>query len=186
MKAWDCTAAVDCTGSLFRPHQWHSFTYLLSDLGALFFGPPVPEYIHGTKHRPSRSLAGCRSRDTASTPAIHERTGRLDGIQNRSGGAQRHCCRLFLSETNGLREGARACGHPIPSQPGPDPTWGEGRGGMGGRRRSPSSWFLESLGGPHPHLVPISQPLSHCTVQPTVPLPFQQGPPSRARSSVLV
>ncbi|KAK1829241.1 hypothetical protein QBC39DRAFT_135863 [Podospora conica] len=45
--------------------------------------------------------AGCRSSDTASTTAIHERTGRVDGIQNRSVGAQRHCCRLFFLRRTG-------------------------------------------------------------------------------------
>jgi hypothetical protein len=137
------TAASLC-GGVQRP--WGFDIYLLSDREALpiffwghFWGmflSPVPS---------TESVVGCRSRDTASTTAIHERTGRLDGIQNRSVGAQRHCCRLFF-----LR-----------------------RTGYGGEEE-PSSHrlgFWNPWGAPTHH----SPFPSHCTVQPTVPLlpPYQ-------------
>lgn len=137
----------------------------------LFCLSPVPS---------TELVAGCRSRDTASTTAIHERTGRLDGIQNRSVGAQRHCCRLFLSETNELREGARICGHPIPAQTDPTRTWG-GKGGA----TLPSSRFLESLGEApthHPSSFPataLSSSLFHCCPLPSTNCPGP-GPGLRA------
>lgn len=177
--------AMHCSG-LTAQAAFGTFVllYLLSDWEHCFFFWAPFSRVLSTWHRQSRSLAGCRSRDTALTPAIHERTGRLDGIQNRSVGAQRHCCRrLFLSETNGLREGARACGHPIPSQPGPDPTWGV-KGGKTERRRSqPVVLVSGKLGGAtpsHPPFgshFPATEPL-HCPAHcPTAsPRSTVQGP----------
>lgn len=175
-----CTA-VDCTGSR-QPRQplGHLFClfFIVGFGSTVFFGPPFPEYIRSrytvVEHRVARWLQIKRHSIDAGDTRANWTTARDPEPQRRR---SKTLLPPFLSETNGLREGARACGHPIPSQPGPDPTWG-GRQRGGGARRLGFWKAWDSGGGPHP---PISQPLSHCTVLPTVPLPLQ-GPPSRARS----
>lgn len=150
-----------------------------------FLGPLFPStYMAQSTDRVARSLAA----DQETQHRRRRYTSELDdwtGSRTAAAALKDIAAAFFFLRRTGY---GRALG-PVGTQshPSPDPTRPGGREGEGWEEEEePVVLVSGKLGGPHPHLVPISQPLSHCTVQPTVPLPFQQGPPSRARSSVLV
>lgn len=120
----------------------------------VFFGPPFPEYIRSrytvVEHRVARWLQIKRHSIDAGDTRANWTTARDPEPQRRR---SKTLLPPFLSETNGLREGARAYGHPIPSQPGPDPTWGGRQRGGGGARRL-GFWKAWDSGGGHTHPFP--------------------------------